>query len=131
MNAKRVVQGFAVFDLAVTGLFAVPGSAILLLDMLDVLDRVLVLGTGFGGAINQTTLAFANIMGVLGVIWAMIRLKSPSFEMARIDAWGRLAVALILIWHLWAGLPMIFALFVATELIGTAAQLALRRENFI
>ncbi len=76
---------------------------------------------------DSVALMFVNIMGVLGVIWAMARLANPTEELARLDALGRLIVAALIIHAITWGATPILWLFVMTELAGSAAQLIQRR----
>ena len=71
---------------------------------------------------NPLSLMFVNIMGLLGVIWALARISSPNEELARLDALGRLIVAALIIHAItWGATPVLWA-FVGTEIIGSALQ---------
>ena len=37
---------------------------------------------------DAVSLMFVNIMGILGVIWALARIGSPNEELSRLDALG-------------------------------------------
>lgn len=76
---------------------------------------------------DPVALMFVNIMGVLGVIWAIARLTNPTEELARLDALGRMVVAALIIHAItWGATPVLW-LFVMTELAGSVAQLMKRR----
>jgi len=71
---------------------------------------------------DAVSLMFVNIMGILGVIWALARIGSPNDELSRLDALGRIIVAALIIHAItWGATPILWA-FVATELIGSALQ---------
>lgn len=131
MPGPTIVRGFAAFDFAVTALFALPWTADRLIGILFLLDARLFGGAELPVTLSALTLTFANIMGVLGVIWALVRWTAPTLTYARMDAIGRAAVAAIILWHMQQDdLPRIYLLFVATELLGTLVQLALRPRHF-
>ena len=122
-GAVRFIAGF---DLVVTGLFALPFSAHVFVATLYALDRAL------GGTLPEPALTplgwfFANLAGVLGVLWALVRLMRPERWLARADALGRCAVAALIAWYLMTQpLPALLWAFVATELAGAAVQAALQ-----
>ena len=71
---------------------------------------------------DAVSLMFVNIMGILGVIWALARIGSPNDELSRLDALGRIIVAALIIHAITWGATPILWVFVATELIGSALQ---------
>jgi hypothetical protein len=117
-----VIRACAAFDLVVTGLFALPFSARIFVATLYALDRAL------GGNLATPQLGdlgafFTNLAGILGVLWALVRLYRPERFLARADALGRCAVAALLAWYLASeSVPDVLWLFVATELGGAVAQ---------
>ena len=75
---------------------------------------------------DAVSLMFVNIMGILGVIWALARIGAPNDELSRLDALGRIIVAALIIHAItWGATPILWA-FVATELIGSALQFGRR-----
>ncbi|HEX7777197.1 MAG TPA: hypothetical protein VF449_11795 [Parvibaculum sp.] len=121
----RIIRGFAWLDLAITAPFVVPYLAEALISLIYRIDAALGYDTPLleFGALQMM---FVNIMGVLGVIWALVRLRDPNEELARIDALGRLIVAALIIHAItWGATPLLWA-FVATELLGSLAQLRRR-----
>ncbi len=119
---EKTIRFFAGLDLIVTGLFALPLTARPLLDLIFWLHARFIAPEA-APEIGGAAMAFINIMGVIGVIWALARLKMPVALLARLDGAGRLVVAALLLWHIAGGLSPIFALFILTELAGAVFQL--------
>ncbi len=121
-RAAPIIRLIAGFDLVVTGLFALPFTAPVFVTTLYALDRAL------GGPFATPNLGalgwfFTNLAGVLGVLWALVRLLRPEAWLARADALGRCAVSALIGWNLALDqLPSLLWAFVATELLGAAAQ---------
>lgn len=71
---------------------------------------------------DAVSLMFVNIMGILGVIWALARIGSPNAKLSHLDAMGRIIVAALIIHAItWGATPLLWV-FVGTELIGSALQ---------
>lgn len=127
--AERIFKGVAGLDLTVTLPFALPFIAEALIVGIYLLDGL----AGFGTpALYFETgpfgMMFVHIMGVLGVVWALARLRTPTAELARMDAVARLVVAALIIYAIASGATPILWLFVATEIGGSALQFhALRK----
>jgi hypothetical protein len=118
----RCVRACAVFDLVVTGCLAFPPSAQLFVEILFAGDAALGLGSlrvGF----HPLHWLFVHLAGVLGLLWAVVRLRAPTLELALLDVGGRLAVAALILRATAAvGMTPLLHVFVATELAGAAAQ---------
>lgn len=121
MTRLAAVRAFALFDLVVTGLLAVPWLS----------DHVLaLLLTWFGldgspgdHSFDPLMMAFVNLAGILGVLWNGRRYVAPTVELVRWDMWGRVVVAALLGFYVVAeDLPSILLLFVASELAGAVAE---------
>ena len=125
-----VVRGFAGFDLVVTGCLAVPPFARVLVPWLFAGAGVWEHGSlrvGF----EPLHWLFVNLAGVLGVLWALVRLRTPTPELALLDVGGRFAVAALIL-HATAagGVTPLLHFFVASELGGAVAQYwAVRRAR--
>ena len=125
-----VVRGFAGFDLVVTGCLAVPPFARVLVPWLFAGAGVWEHGSlrvGF----EPLHWLFVNLAGVLGVLWALVRLRTPTPELALLDVGGRFAVAALILHATVAwGMAPILHVFVASELGGAVAQYwAVRRAR--
>jgi hypothetical protein len=113
-----VIRACAAFDLLVTGLLALPHVARAFVGALYALD-----GAGAAPELPGVAWFFVNLAGVLGVLWALVRLLRPEPWLARADAIGRCGVAALIAGYLAAGeVPRVMLAFVATELLGAAAQ---------
>lgn len=113
-------------DLVITLPFALPTISYWIIGFLYHLDQKMMMGSPVP-SFDPVSLMFVNIMGVLGVIWAVARLATPTEDLARLDALGRLVVAALIIHAItWGATPVLW-LFVATELTGSAVQMVRRR----
>jgi len=118
--AALVVRGCAAFDLAVTGCLAVPPLA---RGLFATLAPAMPDPGGFAWL-------FVHLTGVLGVLWAVVRLARPTRWLGWADAAGRAWVGALILWSVVAGdVPRVLLLFVATEWGGTLAQVAALRRR--
>ena len=119
---QKLIRAWAGVDLALTGLLVFPPVAASFISLM--------LGFGglFGGratleSLGSFGLMFVSITGALGVVWAVARLLRPTRTLALADAVARTWVGgLILYFVLFAGVPVVFTLFVVTEWAGAAHQ---------
>jgi hypothetical protein len=127
----RSVRVFAAFDLAVTGCLAIPPLARVFIQMLFAGDAALELGS-LRVEFQPLHWLFVNLAGVLGVVWALARLRTPTPELALLDVGGRFAVAALIL-HATAatGMTPLLHFFVASEIGGAFLQYwAVRRARF-
>ncbi|MDO8288980.1 MAG: hypothetical protein Q7T44_07155 [Parvibaculum sp.] len=122
---EQLIRAVAWVDLAITLPFVQPTIAYWLIGYIYHLDQQWMM-LSIIPHFDPLTLMFVNIMGVLGVVWAIARLKSPTEDLARIDALARIIVAALIIHAITWGATPILWLFVATEVLGSAAQLIRR-----
>lgn len=128
MSHVKVIRICAGADLLVTGLFALPFLATMMLTFLFWLNGVVSEPVEIP-EISHLNMLFINLMGTLGVVWALARLMQPYAMLGWIDAWARLWVSAVLIYFLTKpGVPAIMSLFIATELLGAWAQFWVLRE---
>jgi hypothetical protein len=119
---ERIARICAGFDLAVTGCLAVPPFARVFIDLLFASD--LALGLGSQRVVFEPLhWMFVNVAGVLGVLWALVRLRAPTLELVLFDVVGRLAVAAVIL-HATAaaGMTPLLHVFVGSELAGAVLQ---------
>ncbi len=122
MTSSRVIRLCAGLDLVITTLFALPFISAQVLTLLFSINSWLTDAHSVP-VFDPIHLLFVNIMGTLGVVWALARLAFPRDKFGWIDAWARLWVCVLLISYLvQPGVPVILSLFIATELIGAWAQ---------
>ena len=121
-RTQRWVRWIALFDLAVTAPLAIP-------ELSDRWLALLLSGFTFAGEpahwlpMPVTTSVFAVLTGILGVLWNGCRAARPDAMLVRADFWGRLAVALALIYFLvMHQAPGILCLFVASEIGGAMVE---------
>lgn len=122
-RTQRWVRWVAIFDLMVTAPLAVPELSA---------RWVALLLSGFGLSAEPasllplplTTAVFAVLAGILGVLWNGSRVfQSDNPGLIRADLWGRVAVALVLIYFIvMHHAPGILGLFVITELLGAMIE---------
>ena len=122
---ERIGRGWAGLDFFVTGLLALPPTASVLLDLIYRISSLT------PPAADPTRDFFISLAGLLGVIWAWVRLREPKREWILMDTVGRTWVAALILWFVFgAGAPRSLLLFVLTELGGALHQgYALRAES--
>jgi hypothetical protein len=73
---------------------------------------------------------FINLMGVLGIVWAIARLVVEDWRLIKIDAAGRIAVAIFIVYGLAVlNLPLLFGAFVISELGGSLIELVAIKQK--
>lgn len=122
----RAMRVFAWIDLPVVACLALPGLAPGFVAVLGWLDRLPGLGTVMP-VIDPLAWLLIHVGGVLGVMWALLRLWQPNRAVVMLDIAGRIAVIVLIAWALMAGVTPVALLFVITELAGAAVQGALLR----
>ena len=125
---SKVIRGWAVLDLTVSALFALPPLAALLLDVLYSLNGRLG-GVSVAPPFEPVHWLFVCLMGGLGVVWAVARIVEPMRRLGLIDAAARLWVAVLIAYFVFVrGAPVVLLLFVATEFGGALHQSWLLRR---
>ncbi len=125
---SRVIRGWALLDLVVTALFALPPLAVAFVKLLYALNG-LAGGSTASPPFDALHWFFACLAGALGVAWAIARLMEPVRALGLIDAFARLWVAALIAWFVFSrGAPVVLLAFLVTELGGAFHQAwALRR----
>jgi hypothetical protein len=120
--ARRAARAVACFDLAATGLLAVPGVELRFFDLLFAIDAMLGWATP-RESLGPLALFLANLAGALGVLWALVRIAWPQRRLVASDAAARCGVGALITYAVLArgATPVLFA-FVATELVGAAIE---------
>lgn len=123
---------FAWIDLPIVTVMAIPGLSHGLFDLIGGLDTLLGFGQGVGDWSPMAWL-FLNVAGVLGVLWALMRLgQSENRALCGLDAWGRLAVAALVIGYVTlGGVTPVVLVFLISGLAGAAFEFrALERARW-
>lgn len=121
--SNKTIRVVAWLDMVITLPFALPFVAGALIEFIHFADEQLGLGTPAATfEFGPISMMFVHITGVLGVIWALARLRFPLPELARIDAIARLAVALLITLAIVQGATPLLGLFVLTEIGGSISQ---------
>jgi hypothetical protein len=131
MNKPVAVMRFwAAIDLLVTGLLALPLTALWFIATLYQVNG------WFGGStlppsFDPVHLLFVCLMGGLGVLWALVRLCQPVIFLGRADGLARLWVSGLIAYFVFVeAAPLALVLFIVTELLGAVHQLwALRGHD--
>lgn len=126
--ALRVVRACAAFDLAVTGLLAIPGLASGFFAIVDAIGRAV--GAAPLPPFAPIAMLFVHLAGILGVLWALARLVQPTRWLSFADAAGRTVVAAFIVAFVaTAGVTPVLLAFVATELGGAVWQVRAWRAS--
>jgi hypothetical protein len=117
----RVVRASAWYDLVVTAGFATPWTYALVHDVLRVLGGTL----GLGGLppLDPTQTLYANLMGSVVVVWALLRLVKPVPLHGLLDGTAR---ALFAAWQAYAlghGATRLLGFFLVVEVAFGVVQL--------
>lgn len=127
-SRRKLIRAVAWLDLAVTLPFAIPFVAEAAIALIYRADAAMGFATP-PGAFGPAQMMFVHIMGVLGVVWALARLREPVETLARLDGLGRIMVAALILHAINWGATPVLGLFIATELAGSIAQLVGRRDG--
>ena len=126
---SRVVRGWAVFDLVVTALLALPPAAALFLQVLYAVNGRLG-GASAVPAFEPVQWFFVCLTGAMGVAWAAARILMPLRTLGRVDAIARLWVTFLILYFVFArGAPPVLLAFCATELAGALHQIWALRSS--
>jgi hypothetical protein len=116
----RIVRASALYDLVVTLLFATPWT--LALAHAGLQATAAALGVAGLPPLDTLHVLFANLMGLVVCVWALVRLRAPEVSFGRLDAGGRLGFAFAEGWALAHGASPLVAGFLVAEIAFFAAQ---------
>ena len=97
----NIVRGFAFYDILALAPFALPWIARLQLETFGQIQEVLGVGGAPVTAVGPNEMVFFNMLGIVGVGWAIWRLRNLTIELGIFEGWLRAGFALAL---LYAGL---------------------------
>ena len=128
---EKALRAVAWADFAVTLPVALAFIADAMIVLLYGIGRGLDLGApALLFEMGPLAMMFVHIMGVLGVVWALARLRNLSPDLTRIDAFARIAVAVLIVYAMMEGATPVLWLFVATEIAGSIVEfMALRKPD--
>jgi hypothetical protein len=118
---RRIVRASAWYDLAVTAPFATPWSLNWILSCLTQIHYALGL-TGDVPPLTLGTTLFANLLGSVVVIWALVRIRSPLPWLGRYDAVARGLFALWQLHAVFEGASTVLVAFAVIEVAWGIAQ---------
>jgi len=130
MNYLRLVRTSAWYDLIVTAGFATPWTYALLHDALS--DAGTALGLGGFPPLDPMQTLYANLMGSVVVIWAMLRITRTLPIHGLFDGLARVLFSTWLAYALAQGVTRLLWAFLIVEVTFGALQLwpwTRRREN--
>jgi hypothetical protein len=118
----RVVRASAWYDLVVTAGFATPWTYALVHDTLSSLGRDR--GLGVLPELDPIQTLYANLMGSVVVVWAVLRLVRPQALYGLLDGVARVLFTAWQGYALAQGAPRFLWLFLAVEAVFGVLQLA-------
>lgn len=124
MSDARVRAGWigAVYDIAVTAVFATPWTAAFVLGVLaDVHDAAGLPGEDMP-VFDTSHLLFVTLFGVVVTMWGVVRVLRPTPFLISVDTVGRAAFAVWFIWALLEGHSAVIVVFLVLELGFLVAQ---------
>lgn len=126
---SKIGKRFAILDIMLVGPMALPGLSHFILSVFIMIDHALGLQSPLA-EIKEPGIMFANVVGVLAVMWAIARLRVPHIQLMKVDAYARIIVGLLLCYY-WAllGPSAIFILFLLSEFGGATVQLINLRQS--
>ena len=121
-DSRLCIRLFAAFDLPIVACLAVPDLAALFMQALSALG-VLIGWAPLAPVDTPLSWLFVHVAGVLGVLWALARLTTPSVLLGTLDVLGRCLVAALIVAAMRIGnVSGVLWLLVMTELTGAVAQ---------
>jgi hypothetical protein len=119
---RRVVRGFAVYDLVITLPFLTPWTAAAMLQVFQQVHLALSLGGEPMPAFALQHVFFVSLFGVLAVIWALVRILQPTALHGAIDTGGRALVSAWMVLALTQGASQVIGSFLVMEAVGAVVQ---------
>ena len=118
MKSQRFVRAGrigAIYDLAVTALFATPWTAALVLSVLGKLHHSLGLPGEAMPEFDTSHLLYVTLFGIIVTLWSVVRVLRPIPMLIAADTIGRAAFSLTFIWTLTQGHSTIVVPFLVLE----------------
>jgi hypothetical protein len=115
-RVARIVALSALYDLLVTGAFATPWTARLAVAQLASLHTTLGLRGLVPSIDGVVPLFFANLMGSLVVVWALVRLRARTAFLGAADTLGRVLFSTWMIYGLIHGATPLLGVLLVLEI---------------
>ncbi|MGY0061481.1 hypothetical protein ACWY4P_33925 [Streptomyces sp. LZ34] len=117
----RVVRASAWYDLVITAGFATPWTYALVHDTLNSLSDTL--GLGVFPALDPIQTLYANLMGSVVVVWALLRIVKPLPAHGLFDGAARTLFSMWMAYALTHGATRVLWLFLVVEVAWGVVQL--------
>jgi hypothetical protein len=124
---RRAVQAGAWYDLLTVAPLVSPWSFALLLSVMSAIHEAL----GLPGALpayDPTVSVFANLLGSLALMWAILRLRSPEARFGRYDAACRVLYSAWMLHALLNGFSPVLLVYLVCEIALGVLQAAPVRD---
>ena len=118
MKSQRFVRAGrigALYDLAVTALFATPWTAALVLSVLGKLHHSLGLPGEAMPEFDTSHLLYVTLFGIIVTLWSAVRVLRPIPLLIAADTIGRAAFSLTFVWTLTQGHSTVVVPFLVLE----------------
>jgi len=126
MRSTRPIRAGRVgglYDLIVTGAFATPWTAALILGILNSVQNAARLPGDPMPVFETSHLLFVSLFGVIVSLWSLVRILRPTAFLVAVDTVGRAAFATWFVWALLAGHSTVIVAFLALEISFLVYQL--------
>lgn len=121
-TTSRVVLASAWYDLIATAPFATPWTARWMVEGLRWLHDWADLPGSALAVDDPHTMLFVNLMGSIVVIWSIVRIRTPTFELGVADTCGRIAFSAWMLRALLHGASGVTLGFFVLEALWTVVQ---------
>lgn len=126
---RRLVVASALYDIAMTTVFATPWTATAMFGLLNTLHH----SAGFAGAplpaFSPTQLFFVGLLGCVVTTWSVVRVLWPSPQLGFADGLTRVAFSLWMAWALSMGATQLLVGILVVEAAFGVAQLTAFRPR--
>ena len=119
---RSIIKASGIYDILVLLPFAIPGAVEMVFTLIKKIHDDLAL-TGSLPEFSPYHFMFVNIMGIISIVWAVIRIRTPIHLYACYDTAARLIIAAnMLIYLLYYDITQIIWLFFVAEVTWAILQ---------
>lgn len=115
-NYFKIIKASAWYDLIVTAAFATPWTFMFIYQGIQLLDSSLGL-PGVTPDLTVMEILFANLLGTIVTVWAVLRLRHPLLIYGKYDAFGRVFFSIWQLYAVFSGASVILLLFTFFEVL--------------